>query len=188
MKEDQMRKSLALGAAALLLAVTPALAANWPAPTPGPIPGAGAGYVQIPDAAVKRDPSHAYKALFQANKKADDNTKPNAVLVRMAALHNALTLGGVPQGNIQFAAIFFGPGADALLTDQAYRAKHGVANPNLTLIGHLVKGGVKLYVCGQYMAASDTPRSALIPEAQVAESATLVMIRHANDGYAFLPN
>ena len=182
-----MRKSLALGFAALLLTVTPALAANWPAPTPGPIPGVP-GYVQIPDAAVKRDPSHAYKALFQANKKIEDVAKPSPVLMRMAGLHNALALGGVPTGNIQFAAIFFGPGADALLTDEAYKAKHGVANPNLTLIGHLARGGVKFYVCGQFMAGSDTPRSALIPQAQVAESATLVMIRHVNDGYAFLPN
>lgn len=182
-----MRNALAVALGTALLAATPALSANWPAPTPGPIPNTP-GYVQIPDAAVKRDPARAYKALFQANKPAEDKAKPHAVLNRIAGLHNALTLGNVPTRNIQFSAIFFGPAADALLTDEAYRAKHGVPNPNLALIGHLLKGGVKFYVCGQYMAVSDTPRSALIPEAQVAESATLVMIHHVNDGYAFLPN
>jgi len=180
-----MGNSLAIAAA--LLAATPALSANWPARTPGPIPNTP-GYVQIPDAAVPRDPKHAYKALFQANKGPEDKAKPLAVLNRIAGLHNALTLAKVPTSNIQFAAIFFGPAVDALLTDQAYRAKHGVPNPNLTLIDQLVKGGVKFYVCGQFMAASDTPRSAIIPQAQVAESATLVMIRLVNDGYAFLPN
>lgn len=180
-----MRTSLAL---ILAFAVaTPALAANWPARTPGPIAGAP-GYAQIPNVAVPRDPSHVYKALFVASKAPADKEKPHGVLLGLGGQMNGLLLGQVPAGNIRFAAIFFGPAVDALLTNEAYRAKHGIANPNLPLIAELVKAGVKLYVCGQYMAGTDLPRASLIPEAEVAESSPLVRIRLANDGYAIMPD
>ncbi len=174
--------------AAILIAATlatPTLAANWPARTPGPIAGAP-GYVQIPNVAVPRDPAHDYKALFHGSKAPADPGKPHGVLMAIGAQMNGLLLGNVPASNLHFAAIFSGPGADTLLTDDAYRAKHGIANPNLPLIAALVKAGLKLYVCGQFMAGADLPRSALIPEVEVAEGATLVKIRLANEGYAIL--
>ncbi|MBU3078508.1 DsrE family protein [Sphingomonas quercus] len=175
----------AIGTTMILVAATPAMAANWPAPTPGPITGTS-GYVQIPDVAVPRDPRHVYKALFDVTKGPADKAKPLGRLVGIAGQYNGLALGKVPVANMQFAAIFHGPSVDAILTDEAYRAKHGVANPNLPLIAQLVKMGLKIYVCGQFMAATDLPRSALIKDAQVAEGATLVMIRMVNDGYALI--
>lgn len=174
----------------LLLAVsvsTPTLAANWPARTEGPIAGAP-GYVQIPNAAVPRDVTHDYKALFQASKAPADKAKPLGVLLGVGGQMNALLQAKVPANKIHFAMIFFGPAADAILTNEAYRAKHGVDNPNLPLLNELVRAGLKIYVCGQYMAATDLPRTALYPAVEVAEGAGLVKIRFANDGYAVLPD
>ena len=182
-----MRHAVVRVAAGLLFvfAATPTLAANWPARTAGPI-AAAPGYVQIPGVAVPLDPAHDYKALFQGSKAAADKDKPHRVLLGIGGQMNALLLAKVPADHIHFAAIFFGPAADALLTDAAYRAKHGMANPNLPLIAELVKAGLKIYVCGQFMAAADLPRAALVPEVEVAEGASLVKIRLANDGYAIL--
>lgn len=169
----------------LLAAAAAAPAANWPAPTPSIIAGTP-GYVQIPDAAVPRDPRHSYKALFDMTKGPADKARPLAMLNRIALQYNGLALARVPVANMQFAAIFHGPSVDALLTDAAYRAKHGVANPNLALIAELTKAGLKIYICGQYMAGIDLPRASVIPQAQVAEGATLVMIRMVNDGAALI--
>ena len=167
------------------LLAAPAAAANWPAPTPSVIAGTP-GYVQLPDAAVPRDPRHSYKALFDVTKGPPDKAKPLPMLNRIALQYNGLALARVPAANMRFAAIFHGPSVDALLTDAAYRAKHGVPNPNLALLAELRKAGLTIYVCGQYMAGVDLPRTALIPDAQVAEGATLVMIRMVNDGYALI--
>ncbi len=175
-----------LGALAALMVAQPAAAGvNWPAKQGGPLADAP-GYVPIPNAAVPRDPTHAYKALFNAETGPKDRTKPLGQLMRVGAQVNGLRLANVPTSNIRFAMIFHGPAVDALLTDKAYRAKSGVNNPNLPLLAELKRAGVHFYVCGQYMAGVDLPRADLIADAEVAESATLVMIRLENDGYALI--
>lgn len=170
---------------AALLLTMPATAKNWQAATPGAITQAS-GYVDIADAAIRRDPAHAYRALFDATAGVATPDKLQPTLSRMGFVINGLMLGKVPAGNIRLAAIFHGPSVDALLNDEAYRAKHKINNPNLPLIAELKKAGVRLLVCGQYMAQTDLPRSALIPAAEVAEGATIVLITMQNDGYALI--
>lgn len=163
----------------------PSAARNWPEPSAPALPHAP-GYVNIPGVASPRDPTHVYKALFDATAGPAEAGKPLAMLSRVGLQVNGLMLAKVPAQNIRFAMIFHGPAVDALLTDAAYRKKHGVANPNLPLIAELRKAGVEFMICGQYMAGADLPRGDVIPEAKVAEAATLVMIRYMNDGYAFI--
>lgn len=181
------RPSLAAAAAILLgaLGASPALAANWPAPQP-PALAHAPGYVIIPDVAVPRDPARTYKAIFDATEGVKDHARALPVLARVGLQINGLMLAHVPQDHIRFAMIFHGPSVEALYTDAHYREKFGTPNPNLPLIAELTRAGVRIYVCGQYMAGTDTPRSALIPEAAVAESATLVLITFQNDGYALI--
>lgn len=176
-------------AAAVLIPITaavmmPAAAADWPARSDATPITQARGYVNIPDVAVPRDPAHVYKALFDAISAPKDPAKPHDVFVRVGSLVNALAQGGVPAANIRFALIFHGPSVDALLTDERYRAKYQMANPNRAIITELRRVGVEIFVCGQYMAGTNLPREALIPNAEVAESATLVTMRYANDGYA----
>ena len=172
-------------AAALAAAATSADAKNWPAPSP-PALAHAPGYVDIPDVASPRDRTHVYKALFDATAGPAAPDKQLAMLSRVGLQVNGLLLAKVPAQNIRFAMIFHGPSVDALLTDAAYRRKHGVPNPNLAVIAELRHAGVTFMVCGQYMAGVDLPREDLIPDAKVAEAATLVMIRYMNDGYAII--
>ena len=171
-------------ALALALAA-PAAARNWPAPS-APALVHAPGYVDIPGVAAPRDPAHVYQALFDATAGATAPDKVVGVLQRVGLQVNGLLQARVPADHIRFAMIFHGPATDALLTDAAYRAKHHVANPNLALVAELKRAGVRFLVCGQYLAGVDVPRGDLIPEADVAEAATLVMIRYQNDGFAFI--
>ena len=170
---------------AVLLGAAPAQAANWPAPQP-PALAHAQGYVVIPGVAAPLDPARTYKAIFDATEGAKDHAKVLPVLERVGLQINGLTLARVPQDHIRFVMIFHGPSVEALYTDAYYRQKFGIANPNLPLLAELAKAGVRIMVCGQYMAGTDTPRSALIPEAAVAEAATLVLIAFQNDGYALI--
>ena len=177
-----LRGSLLL--AVLLMADASAVAeTHWPQPSPPIVPGSP-GYVEIPGAAVPRDPHHHYKALFHISKEAPNPAKPHPALHRVARQINGLKAAGVPQSGISFALIVHGKAVDALLTDAAYRAVYKSANPNLQLIAGLRDNGVKIYVCGQYMAKANLPRSNLAKGVEVAEAATLVIIRLSNDGYA----
>ncbi len=173
-----------MAALAALLPMTAADAANWPARSAATPVTQARGYVNIPDAAVPRDPAHAYKALFDATGAPKDPAKPHDSFVRVGSLINALSQANVPAGNIRFVMVFHGPSVDALLTDERYRAKYNMANPNHAIVAELKRAGVQIFVCGQYMAGTDLAREALIPDAKVAESATLVIMRYANDGYA----
>ena len=168
-----------------LLLAGPLPAKNWPAPSP-PALAHAPGYVDIPNVAVPRDPAHIYKALFDATAAASAPDKVVGVLNRVGLQVNGLLQARVPADHIRFAMIFHGPATDALLTDAAYRAKHHVANPNAPLVAELKRAGVRFLVCGQYLAGADIPRADLIADAEVAEAATLTMIRFQNDGYAFI--
>lgn len=171
--------------AALAALALPAQGANWPAPQP-PALAHAPGYVVIPNVAVPRDPARTYKAIFDATEGPGDHKKVLAAFNRVGLQINGLLLAKVPADHIRFAMIFHGPAVEALYTDAYYRQKFGVANPNLPVIADLVKAGVEIFVCGQYMAGTDTPASALIADARVGESATLVLITYGNDGYTVI--
>ncbi len=170
-----------------LLTTGMASAQSWPAPQAPAIP-AGRGYRPIPNVAEAVDPTRTYKALFDSTRAADKPTERLPVLERVSLVLNGAALGGLPRDKTDIAVIFHGPSVDALLKNALYRQKHGVDNPNLELIGQLQGAGVRLLVCGQYMGGTNTPVANLIDGVQVAEGATLVMIKLANAGYAVIPD
>lgn len=173
------------GVLLLIANASPGEAENWPQPSPPVIAGTR-GYVEIPNAAIPRDRRHLYKAVFDVKAANPKPVMPAAQLQRIALQLNGLANAGVPGDKIDFVAMVHGPAADMLLTDAAYRAKHGAANPNLALVRAMTARGVRFLVCGQYLAGHAISQSDLIPEATVAEAATLVLIRLQNGGYALL--
>lgn len=185
-RHTMMLKEFAVPALITLLAI-PAHAGNWPAASPPVIAGSN-GYVDIPNAALPRDPSHDYKAVFDAKKENPDRSKRSPQILRLALQINGLVQAGVPDDHVHFAIVLHGPAADAVLTSGAYRKKYGIENPNIGIIGALVKRGVRFYVCGQYIANQDISAEDILPEIKVAEAATLALIRLQNDGFALVPD
>src|SRR3546814_11977794 len=74
-------------------------------------------------------------------------------LERVARAVNLLTASGVPKKQLDFVVLLSEGATDSALTDPAYRARHGVANPNLGLIAQLSAAGVQMFVCGQALHA-----------------------------------
>jgi intracellular sulfur oxidation DsrE/DsrF family protein len=75
---------------------------------------------------------------------------------------------------------------DGILDDAHYRAKYGVANPNVTVLRKLKQQGTELYVCGQNLVAAHVDPKTLTPEVTVASDALLVLISLQQKGYAVL--
>jgi hypothetical protein len=60
---------------------------------------------------------------------------------------NLYVASGVPLKNLKFVAVAYGEATPLVLNDAQYRAKFGVANPNLPLVEQLRTAGVDVSVC-----------------------------------------
>jgi len=173
--------ALALG----VLAVATAYAGRWAAPQSPVFPEAS-GYVTIPGAALPPLPTRVYHVIFDATRAADRPTELVPAIDNAASELNAFSVAGVPQANAKFVLVFHGPAMDALLDDAHYRAKHGVANPNLVVLAKMKQRGVKLFVCGQNLAMDDVDPATLTRDVAIASDALIVLMTYQNEGYALL--
>lgn len=165
--------------------ISNAYAAHWPAPQSPVITGAS-GYAVIPHAAVPPSAAVSYRAIFDANRAADKPGQLVPALDNCGSELNALAVAGVPIKNAHFVVVFHGPAMSALLTDAAYRARFGTANPNLPVLAQLRKNGVELYVCGQNLVADDVDPATLTKDVQVASDALIVLMTYQGRGYSLL--
>jgi len=162
-------------------------AAAAPRPEPkAPVIAEADGYVVIPNAAIPPDKTRTYRAIFDANRTAD---QPGQLLpaVNMAGSElNALAVAGVPRGNARFVIVFHGPAIDGILNEAGYKAKFGVSNPNLEVLAKLKKAGVELFVCGQNLAFARIDPATLSSDVSVASDALIVLMTYQSRGYAML--
>lgn len=175
-------------ALAVLVLVAPAASqssAQWGAPTAAAIPEAR-GYISIPNAAVTPDKKRTYRAIYNATHPPAEPSRIVPALDMAGAALNAFDATGVPLRNARFAVVFHGAAIDGILSDAHYKAKHGVANPNLKVLSELKKAGVEVFVCGQNLARANMDPRIISPDVTVASAAQVVLMTYQNDGYALL--
>jgi intracellular sulfur oxidation DsrE/DsrF family protein len=180
-----MKKRLLVFTVAIALLAVAARSAPWgPAKSPA-VPEAD-GYVEIPNAAVPPAKGRVYKAVFDANRAADKPSQLLPAVNNLGSELNAFAAAGLPKSAAKFVLVFHGPAMDGILDDAHYRAKHGVANPNLKVLSRLKAAGVEMFVCGQNLAADKIDPRTLTPDVRVASDALIVLMTYQNDGYALL--
>jgi intracellular sulfur oxidation DsrE/DsrF family protein len=158
---------------------------EWPAPK-APIISAADGYVAIPNVAIPPDPTHSYRAIFDATRGSKDPKQLVPALNMAGSELNAFGVAGVSPANIKFAVVFHGAALDALLDDSHYKAKFGVPNPNLPVLQQFKEAGVELFVCGQNLAFDHIDPKVLSPAVTVASDALIVLMIYQSRGYALL--
>src|SRR5260221_4951397 len=159
--------------------------AQWPAPKSPVIPEAD-GYVTIPGVAIPPEKNRVYRAIFNATLAASDSKQILPALNNAGSELNALGVLGIPLRNAKFVIVFHGPSMDGILDDAHYKAKFGVNNPNLTVLCGMKKVGVKLFVCGQNLAAEKIDPKTISADVNVASDALIVLMKYQNSGYALL--
>ncbi|HYK40758.1 MAG TPA: DsrE family protein [Thermoanaerobaculia bacterium] len=159
--------------------------APWGAAKATAVPEAD-GYVAIPNAAVPPAKGRVYKAVFDANHAAEKPTQLLPAINNLGSELNAFAATGLPKSAAKFVLVFHGPAMDGILDDTHYRAKHGVANPNLKVLSRLKAAGVEMFVCGQNLATDKIDPRTLTPDVRVASDALIVLMTYQNDGYALL--
>src|SRR5262249_13856090 len=145
----------------------PPAAVVWGTPK-SPAVAQADGYVVIPGAQIPPDPARIYRAVFDANRGADD---PKALLpaLNMAGSElNALAVAGARPDHAQFVVVFHGAAIDGILDEAHYKARHGTSNPNLPVLSKMKSLGVRLFVCGQNLAAERIDPATLSRDVAVA--------------------
>ena len=144
-------KAVALGATLVLVLASgsfgPARAASdAPLLVPGyPAARDIAGAKELPD------PKMDYKVVFADGQEAKNKSDVNPMLPTIATYLNTLGKYGVPAEHRHLVIMFHqrNPDMDIVMTNEAYKARYGVDNPNIAIIHALKQAGVDIRACGQ---------------------------------------
>jgi intracellular sulfur oxidation DsrE/DsrF family protein len=130
------------------------------------------------------DPNMHYNMLFEltwfdtAAKKEIYGGLGN--VARELNLHEA---NGIPRKNIGAVVVVHADGLYSLLSNEKYKKKYGVDNPNIPLIKELQNYGVKMIVCGQAMTFWRLEMQDLVPGIKQALTAQTVLSSYQLKNY-----
>lgn len=164
----------------------PAAVAAQQAITPA-VPGLGP-IIPAPDAANQPDPSLRYAVVFNITKAQTDPTKPNPSLFNVARFLNLLATGGVRPAPGDVVAIVHGPATPLVMSDETYRAKFQVPNPNLPLIAGLKRAGAQVHVCSQALHGQKIATESVAPDVTIDVSAGITLATLQLRGFALIPD
>ena len=146
----------------------------------------GGSMFEVPEAEPIADKQMKYKVLYEISKGADKPDTINATLDKLARLVNLHLSAGIPKQNLDVVAVVHFLGTPLILSDEAYKKKYGVNNPNTALINELTANGVKIYICGQSLYMRKMEKEPRNPNIKVTLSAMLLMTTLQSKGYAMV--
>lgn len=132
------------------------------------------------------DVSQQQKVVFAISKGQSDPKKANDGLDHIARIINLYVAAGVPAEQLQLAGVISGSATNAVLTNEEYKARFGVDNPNISLIQQLRAHNVDLSVCAQSVYGHKENQERVLPEVRMGLSAMITVANFEKDGYALL--
>jgi intracellular sulfur oxidation DsrE/DsrF family protein len=99
----------------------------------------------------------------------------NPAIAYTGRLINLHMVDGIPKKNINVVMAVHGMALNAFLSNEKYKAKYGMDNPNLALIKELQAFGVKMIACGQAMYFQNLEKADMTEGVEVAVSAQTVL-------------
>ncbi len=162
-------------------------AARATGPVPGPVvPDFGASYL-VGRTGLATPMMADLKVRFDVGDTAASPSAINPTLENAARFLNMHTQAGVSPTHLKAAVVVHGSAAKDVLKNDAYRARHGVDNPNTPLLKALAGAGVEVYVCGQTAGSEGILSSELEAPAEMALSATTAHLVLDLKGYTLNP-
>uniref|UniRef100_UPI0032172E02 DsrE family protein n=1 Tax=uncultured Draconibacterium sp. TaxID=1573823 RepID=UPI0032172E02 len=154
--------------------------------SPGPV-FKSMGYVyDVPDADFIPDTNQVLKAVFDIERWQDDSSELNPLINSLHRYINMHVRKGFPLKNIHLAFVLHGVSGKDALTNEAYKKRYGVDNPNTEHIKALAEKGVHMYICGQSANYYEYEKSELMPEIKLALSAMTVLTVYQAEGYSLI--
>lgn len=141
---------------------------------------------EVPNPDFKTDTNLVFKAVFDVAKAPEDKSKRNPYIETIARFLNMHEKAGVPVENLHVRMAMHGQASYGLLTNEAYKAKFGVDNPNIELLKAIDKAGVDIILCGQTAGSRNITKERRLPLTQVALSAMTILIQSQSEGYQMI--
>ncbi len=179
-----MRSLILVTALTSFLGFPPALSAQSAA---GPVIQSAGAVFPITDPEFTTRTDMTYRVAFEMAEAAPSPDQLNVTLNSVARFLNMHVQAGVPADRIHVAVVVHGPAGWELLDHDPYSARHGVGNPNASLIEELIGAGVKIVLCGQTAASRGIARDQLLPGVETALSAMTVFLVLQEEGFRVNP-
>lgn len=181
--------SVAAGLSSALGPAAAAAAAAQPAaaPTTGPIIADFGPAYAVPDPGLATPMLQEFKVRFDVNTTPDDPKVLNRSLETAARFLNMHGKAGMSASRLKVAIVVHGAAGKDVLSNEAYRKRHGVDNPNVPLLAALKGAGVRVYLCGQTAGSRGISAGELTPPAQMALSAMTAHLVLQSEGYVLNP-
>ncbi|MCY0388431.1 DsrE family protein [Robbsia sp. Bb-Pol-6] len=183
MNKRTMFLAAALSLSALTCHAQSSTEGFWTTPT---IAGYGKMHA-LPKAAYQPQAEKQYKIVFALTQGAKTPSAVNPGLDHVARTVNLYVASGVPIDHLKFVAVAYGAATPLALNDTQYRAKFGVANPNLPLIAALKAHGIDVSVCGQAVAEHHFKYDWLDKQVTLALSGLTTVTTLESGGYVLMP-
>jgi len=143
------------------------------------------GVIPVENPTEIPDPNRDYKLLFDIAERNPDSTSKeiNMGLDEVARVLNLHVASGISPKRLFPVIVIFGKALEAVFTNERYKQKHSVDNPNLKLIKDLEDAGARIIACGQAMAYRDVKKEDLLPTIKVTLTAQTVFSNYELQGY-----
>lgn len=158
----------------------------------GPAFGQSEQSLPIPDGEVAKDlsgakelpdPNMTYKVVFDIGTAAPKMDEVNPGLTGVVRFLNTLAKNGVPADHRKIAVVFHQKATDIVMNNEAFRARNGHDNPNVSLIQEMKKAGVDFRVCGQAVLANKIDPKTIMPEIELDLWALTTIVNLELRGY-----
>jgi intracellular sulfur oxidation DsrE/DsrF family protein len=139
-----------------------------------------------PNLPIRPEPGIEYKIIVDVVHPNPDPAKLSNSLDRLARLVNLMAYAEVPPEHVHIVAVLDEGAGLLALTNESYRKRFKVDNPNLALLHQLKLHGVELLICSQAMAGNKLVEHDFISDATVTLSALSDFVVFGQRGYSYM--
>ena len=140
--------------------------------------------VNSPD--IEVDISATYKLILDVASSSDDKSVVNKSIVTAARFLNMHANAGVPVDQLAVSVVIHGQAWQDVMTNDAYKEKFGVDNPNIALIEAIKNVGGEVILCGQTAGKRGLDKTNVNPDVRFALSAMTTFLQYQNYGFTYL--
>jgi intracellular sulfur oxidation DsrE/DsrF family protein len=126
------------------------------------------------------------KIVIDLKSASADKKALNPGLNNVARLMNLHILNGTPKNRLKVVVVGHGLATQSLLTNNGYKKKNGVDNPNLALIKALKAAGAEIRICGQSLIGRGFTQDEVNSEVQIRLSMLTEVSARIIEGYHLL--
>lgn len=137
--------------------------------------------IENPQLSLQKD--KVYKVIFDIYTNTDKEGATNPLINTVARYLNMHAQNGIPAENMKVAVVMHGSAAKDALSNESYKEKFEIDNPNAKLISALKEANVDLYVCGQSYKSRGLPIEGLSKDVKLSLSALTALIEYQEKGY-----